>query len=175
MRAVLLAVLLLLTPTAAHARDGWDKAGSLSRDVLVVTTLALPAVKGDWNGDLQALASLGAAFVVTQGLKETIRARRPDGSDEKSFPSGHSSMSFAAAATLQNRYGWKIGLPAQALAAFVGVSRVQAKRHRWGDVIAGAAIGEASGFLLTSKFDRNVRVMPWGDTQSAGVALSMRF
>lgn len=175
MRAVLLAVLLLLTPTAAHARDDWDKAGSLSRDVLVVTALALPAVKGDWNGDLQALASLGAAFVVTQGLKRTVRARRPDGRDEKSFPSGHSSMSFAAAATLHDRYGWKVGLPAQALAAFVGVSRVHAKRHRWGDVIAGAAIGEASGFLLTKRLDRNVGVTPWGDTRSAGVALSMRF
>src|SRR3546814_3471276 len=46
------------------------------------------------------------------GLKEVFPSRRPDGSDDKSFPSGHTSTSFAAAATLHNRYGWEAGLPA---------------------------------------------------------------
>ena len=162
-------------PATARDTKAWDTSGSVARDVLVVTALALPAAKGDWKGDLQALASIGGAFVVTTALKQTIKSRRPDGSDQHSFPSGHSSASFAAAATLHNRYGWKIGLPAHAVAAFVGVSRVQAKRHHWGDVLAGAAIGEASGLLLTRRLNDNVRVVPWGDTRSGGVSVALRF
>lgn len=166
---------MTVQPAAARDTKGWDDTGSVARDVLVVTALALPAVKGDWKGELQAIASVGGAFLVTTVLKETIKARRPDGTDRRSFPSGHTSASFAAAATLHNRYGWKIGLPAHAVAAFVGVSRVQAKRHHWGDVLAGAAIGEASGLLLTKKLHPAIQLTPWGDTKSGGVSLAMRF
>ncbi|MEG3085808.1 phosphatase PAP2 family protein [Sphingomonas sp. PB4P5] len=166
---------LLVQPAAARDGDGWDTSGSVARDVLVVTALALPAVKGDWKGELQAIASVGGAFLLTTALKETVTARRPDGSDQRSFPSGHTSASFAAAATLHNRYGWKVGLPAHVVATFVGVSRVKARRHHWYDVVAGAAIGEASGLLLTKKLHPNVRLMPWGDSKSGGVAMSMRF
>ena len=162
-------------PATARDTKAWDTSGSVARDVLVVTALALPAVKGDWKGEVQAIASIGGAFLVTRVLKETVKSRRPDGSDRHSFPSGHTSASFAAAATLHNRYGWKIGLPAHAVAAFVGVSRVQARRHRWGDVLAGAAIGEASGLLLTKKLHPAIQLTPWGDTKSGGVSMSMRF
>ena len=165
-----------LTPHPAQARnDTWDKTGSIARDALVVTALALPAAKGDWKGELQALASVGVTFLITTAMKETIKSERPDHSDRRSFPSGHTSAAFAAAATLHNRYGWKVGLPAQALAAFVGISRIEAKRHHWYDVVAGAAIGEGTGLLLTSKLRSDVRILPWGDTQSGGVSLSMRF
>ncbi len=165
----------LSCPAVAGDRNGWDDSGSIARDVLVVAALGVPAIKGDWKGDVQAIASIGSAFLVTTALKETISSRRPDGSDKDSFPSGHASMSFASAATLNNRYGWKIGLPAHAVAVFVGVSRVKAKRHRWGDVLAGAAIGEASGLLLTRKLNPNVSLVPWGDTKSGGISLAMRF
>ena len=167
--------LLMATPASARDEKAWNDSGSIARDALVLTAFALPAAKGDWKGDLQALASLGGAFLDATALKETIRERRPDGSDNKSFPSGHASAAFAAAATLQNRYGWKIGLPAQAVATFVGVSRVEARKHHWYDVVAGAAIGETSGFLLTKKLNQNVSVTPWGDSKSGGVSLSMRF
>lgn len=166
---------ITIAPAAARGAHSWDDAGSIARDVLVVTALGIPAAKGDWAGEVQALASVGSALMVTTALKETIEAHRPDRSDQRSFPSGHTSTSFAAAATLHNRYGWKIGLPAHAVAAFVGVSRVKARRHHWQDVLAGAAIGEASGLLLTKTFPPGVRLLPWGDTKSAGFSVSMRF
>ena len=160
----------------AHASDkGWDNTGSIARDALVVAAFGVPAVQGDWDGVLQAGGSMGAAAGVTYGLKEAFPEQRPDRSDNKSFPSGHSSISFAAAATLQNRYGWQVGLPAQVVAAFVGLSRVEADKHHVHDVLVGAAIGEASGFLITRKASDRIQIFPWGDTKGGGVSVTMRF
>lgn len=169
-----LAFLAAATPAAADP-DDWDDAGTAVRWVLVGAALAAPAVQSDWNGEFQAIGSIGAATLVTTGLKETISKERPDGSDNRSFPSGHTSSSFAAAATLTNRYGWKVGLPAHALAAFVGASRIEADRHDVVDVLAGAAIGSLSGFLITRKRDDGVVIIPWADGDGAGLLIAGRF
>jgi len=161
-------------PAAASERD-WDKASSVVRDALVVVSLGVPAVQGDWNGALQAGGSVAAAKLTTIGLKEIFPEWRPDGSDQESFPSGHTAVAFAAAASLQNRYGWKVGLPAQLAAAFVGVARVQAKKHHWYDVVAGAVIGEAAGFLITNRRNDSVQLFPWGDSKGGGMTVAMRF
>lgn len=167
--------LVAAQPATARNVNAWNDAGSAVRTGLVVVALGLPALKRDWRGDLQAGASLAGAGLLTLGLKEAFPELRPDRSDRKSFPSGHTSISFAAAATLQNRYGWEVGIPAQLLAAFVGVSRVEARKHHWYDVVVGAGIGEASGFLLTSKRDTRVRVLPWGDSHGGGVVAAVAF
>jgi len=172
-----LLTLSVLVAAPVHARDvnAWGDASSVGRAALVVLALGLPAVREDWTGDLEAGGSIGAAFVATQGLKRAFPEERPDRSDRKSFPSGHAAVSFAAAASLQNRYGWRVGLPAQFVAALVGASRIEARKHHWYDVVAGAAIGEATGFLITSKRDENVRLIPWGDTRNGGAAIALRF
>ena len=154
---------------------GWDKASSAGRDILIGAALGVPAIQGDWRGDLEAGGSLLLAAGVAYGLKRTFPEERPDHSDRRSFPSGHSADAFAAAATLENRYGWKAGLPAFALASFVATARVEARKHHWYDCVAGAAIGTGSGFLLTSRHDSHVRLTPWGDTSGGGVALTARF
>lgn len=176
MRLLLALAPLLLVPAPACASPhGWDQASSIGRDALLVTALGLPAVKGDWRGTLQAGESLSAAFLVTSGLKYAVHENRPDGSNDHSFPSGHTSSSFAAAASLEKRYGWQAGIPAHVLAAFVGVARIKADKHFAHDVIVGAAIGEASGWLFTSRKDARVRLLPWGDSSGGGVQVGMRF
>jgi membrane-associated phospholipid phosphatase len=170
------AVLAFSCCVPAHASNkSWDDASTIGRDALVVAAIGAPVVQGDWTGALQAGGSMGAAGLAAYGLKEAFPETRPDGSDRKSFPSGHASVSFAAAATLQNRYGWEVGLPAQLVAAFVGIARVKADKHHWYDVAVGAAIGESSGFLITSRRNSNVRVFPWGDTKGAGLTLAAPF
>lgn len=154
---------------------GWDHASSIGRDVLVAVAIGVPLVTGDGPGVLQAGGSLGASELAVLGLKEAFPELRPDRSDRKSFPSGHTAVSFASAATLQNRYGWKVGLPAQLAAGFVGVARVKADKHHWYDVAAGAVIGEISGFLITSPKDEQVKVFPWADSKGGGVALVASF
>jgi membrane-associated phospholipid phosphatase len=173
--AATLALAAMPQPASARSEKSWDDASSIGRDALVAAALGLPAIQGDWHGDLQAGESMAGALAITAGLKEAIPEWRPDHSNRKSFPSGHTSISFAAAATLQNRYGWEVGVPAQMVAAFVGFSRVEARKHHWYDVVAGAVIGETSGLLLTSKHDARVRFLPWGGTDGAGLLLSTRF
>lgn len=171
-----LAALSLAWAGPAAANDkAWVDAASVGRGVLVAAALGIPAVQGDWKGDEQAALSIGAAFIVTEGLKQAISEERPDLSNDHSFPSGHTSTSFAAAAMLERRYGWKAGLPAHLVAAFVAVSRVEAHKHYVHDVLAAAAIGEASGWLFASPKDAGVHLLPWGDTHGGGVALAARF
>ena len=43
------------------------------------------------------------------------------------------------------------------------------------DVLVGAAIGEASGFLITRRASDRVQVFPWGGTKGGGVAVTVRF
>jgi membrane-associated phospholipid phosphatase len=170
-----LACLLLASAAPAHAGDGsWETASDIGRNGLVIAALGLPAVQGDWQGTKQAAFSIGSASLVTAGLKQAISEERPDGSDDKSFPSGHTSVSFAAAATLHKRHGWEVGLPAHIVATFVGVARVKADKHFVRDVVAGAAIGEVVGWILTSRRSEKVQWFPWGDTRGAGVTLAVR-
>lgn len=167
--------LLLVASPAQADNDGWATASDFGRNGLVIVALGLPAVQGDWQGTKQAAFSIGSTSLVTTGLKELISEERPDESDDKSFPSGHTSVSFAAAATLHKRYGWEVGIPAHVVAAFVGVARVKADKHFVHDVIAGAAIGEAAGWILTSRKNDRVQWLPWGDAHSGGATMAIRF
>ena len=103
------------------------------------------------NSWKKRLTISAASFVmnagVTYALKHSIHERRPDGTDNRSFPSGHTSIAFCGATTLMHEYysvsPW-IGVAGYAVATTVAVDRVRRNRHRWGDVVAGAAIGVAS-------------------------------
>ena len=99
---------------------------------------------------------------LVQTVKYTVRRERPDGSNNKSFPSGHSASSFATATVLQRHYGWKIGVPAYALGGYVSLARMAWNRHHATDVVMGAAFGIASARTVTmsmakSKFSVGVR------------------
>lgn len=127
-----------------------------------------PPLHTSWLG-------LGVTEGATEVLKMIVRERRPDGSDYRSFPSGHTSLSFAAAGYLQKRYGWQWGLPATAVAALVGFSRVESKSHHWYDVVAGAALGEASAYFLTTAENPNVHWLPWAGGGGGGIMMTASF
>lgn len=134
-------------------RTSAQKGVSLSTDVIA---LALPAaaltgtlLAKDWQGLKQGVFTALAAGGATLILKYSVHERRPDRTDHHSFPSGHSAVTFATAAYLQRRYGWKFGAPAYALATYVAWGRVFSKKHYWWDVMAGAAIGAGSAYIFT--------------------------
>ena len=166
----------LATPAFADS-DFIGTAGS----VLVVGLPAAGGVyayyKGDRQGFIQIAGSVALAYGVSFGLQHVVRERRPDPdlSGWNSFPSDSAAVAFAAASSIQVRYGWDYGLPSYAIAAFVGYSRVHADKHHWGDVAAGAAIGALAGWLLTDPYEEMPAMQVYGDTRGAGINLHWTF
>lgn len=99
--------------------------------------------------------------VLTQALKVTIARARPRGTARQSFPSGHTSATFATAAILQQRFGWKVGIPAYAAASYVGLSRVSEDEHYFSDVIFGAAVGIASARTVALGRKARLQMSPY--------------
>ena len=118
----------------------------------------------DWQGTKQLAYSVGSTWATTEVLKITIQEERPhapEGTKGRTFPSGHTSFAFAGAAYWQRRYGWEIGVPMYAAAAFVGYSRVRVKMHNWTDVAVGAALGIGFNLLFTDRYDNtSISVVP---------------
>ena len=88
-----------------------------------------------------------AVTAMTGALKLTVKEWRPDGSDYRSFPSGHAARAFAGAELVRSEYGWQWGVGAYAVAAGVGILRIAGEHHYAHDVLTGAAIGVLSARL----------------------------
>lgn len=97
-------------------------------------------------------ADLFSAQVMAQamafGIKVAAQRTRPDGTS-LSFPSGHTASAFASATVLQRHFGWKVGIPAYALASYVGAARIETRRHYLSDVAFGAVLGITAGRTAT--------------------------
>ena len=93
--------------------------------------------------------------VMVQSLKFTVRRDRPDHSNNKSFPSGHSASAFATATVLQRYYGWKVGVPAYALGSYVALARMSWNRHHATDVVMGAGFGIAAARTVTMEMAKS--------------------
>lgn len=173
--AALFAFLLASFSASASSTDDWDTISDIGAYGLVGVALAVPAFKRDWEGFKQAGYSIVTATGVGLLGKTLIDEERPDKSGNNSFPSNHTANAFAAATTLNLRYGWKAGCPAYGVATLVGYGRVQAKKHFWKDVLAGAVIGSLSGWVFTDAFDGNVQVVPWAGIHEAGLTVAVNW
>ena len=122
---------------------------------------------------VNTIASVGVAYAGKTVLKAMIKEERPDHSDNKSFPSGHASMAFAAARSIDKEFRkdniW-IPIAGYAAATAVAVERVARDRHHWYDVVAGGAVGIGAAELtwwLSDKFlgtGKNLSVGTSGQT-----------
>jgi membrane-associated phospholipid phosphatase len=164
-------------PVFADNASTWGTISDIGMFSLDAVAIGVPIAKGDKQGAFQAGGSIAAATLVSTGLKHTFPEWRPDRSDRRSFPSGHTSNAFAAATSLLEREGADVGIPALAVASVVGFARVKANKHHWYDVVAGAGIGTISGLVITHrpKGDRITNVIPWVDSDGAGLNVAMRF
>ncbi len=132
---------------------GWTQA---------ILFLLLALHKGSRRFVLPLLLTIFVAGVpVAQGLKSLIPRDRPSNLPfaihqenlfKSSFPSGHSTISFAAATmilllTWDSKYRW-IGPAAFVVAAMIGLSRIYRGVHWPTDVLGGACCGVASACLV---------------------------
>ena len=93
---------------------------------------------------VNTVASIAVGYIGKTALKAMIKEERPDHSDNKSFPSGHATIAFAAARSIDKEFRkdciW-IPIAGYAAATAIGVERIANKRHHWYDVVAGGALG----------------------------------
>lgn len=151
-KSMVIFLLLCLLPLQVEAQQRHsDTVDDILQYAPLVTSLSLRLAGVESNIPLKeallgkcltAIAVGGTAYI----LKHSINEWRPDHSDRRSFPSGHTAIVFAGATSLHKEYGMRsawISVGGYALATFVAIDRVTKDRHHWYDVAAGAAIGIA--------------------------------
>ncbi|HVZ21617.1 MAG TPA: phosphatase PAP2 family protein [Vicinamibacterales bacterium] len=158
--------------TRLHATgDGWEEmfdGGSPIGNGATQGAAALGIYVVGRAAHAPELASLGADLVrgqivggiLADGIKLAVPRARPTGS-KYSFPSGHTEAAFVTATVLERHYGWKAGVPAYALAAYVGASRLAEYQHFTSDVLFGAGIGMAAGRATTfERAHQTISIVP---------------
>lgn len=173
------------------ARLGADILGVVAIPALALAVPNLTLIGGDpgW-GDvidvtLPVLESVLAAQVVTYFAKNAFARQRPyahfDGvrpsmdtyEDNLSHPSGHTSLSFAFAASagmvarMRNVRAepaiWGVGMT---LAATTGYLRIAGDMHYLSDVLVGAAIGLGAGLTLPRLIEHDLAITTAGNNIS---------
>jgi len=108
--------------------------------------------RSSWSRMLASDAfSVAIMAAAVNTLKCTTNVMRPDGSNNHSFPSGHTATAFMAATMMHKEYGltrspwYSIG--AYSLATITGVTRQLNNKHWLSDIMVGAGIG-----ILSTEF-----------------------
>jgi membrane-associated phospholipid phosphatase len=145
---------------SANNADSWSDMLGLSLIPLLIyssTVTNTPTVGEQTNlGQKSKLVGFESLilltdFVFVEAVKNIAQRSRPDYSDRKSFPSGHSSISAGLSVMIFNNiensrykattYGQVIQNTAVVLAGTVAYARIEAKKHHLSDVFFGHAIG----------------------------------
>ena len=151
--ALLLCLVLASYPRPLNAADTEETAGSVLRVLIPAVAYGTTFNLDDKEGRNQFYKSFFTNIAVTWTLKQTISKTRPNGEDDDSCPSGHTSMAFQGAAFIPTRYGWKYAVPAYIGSVFVAWSRVESDNHSTIDVVSGAAVGIVSSMIFTRPYN----------------------
>lgn len=137
---------------------------------------------------------LGTSLLISSAVvlptKHLVREERPDGSNNLSFPSGHTTTAFTTAHFMFREYQdeniW-LSLSGYPIAVFTGVYRILNDKHWVGDVVAGAGIGILStevaywlfpkvSQLFSKDHSKNsALVYPFYQNKTMGLGLSLNF
>jgi membrane-associated phospholipid phosphatase len=107
--------------------------------------------RSSW-GRMMVSDAISTALMATvvQGLKTSTHVMRPDGSNNHSFPSGHTATAFMTATMLSKEYGhlspW-ISVGGYSVATATGLMRMANNKHWLSDVMVGAGVG-----ILSTEF-----------------------
>lgn len=180
-------------PIAGH----YDRIGGIVSDVAILLTLTGSVLTTALDGGIVDLLIAVQAVLVSSAITvpTTMAVRRPRpfvygekasidertaGGAALSFPSGHTANAFAAALAVFNgvharhpdsSLPWVVLGVGLTLATTVAVGRVLGGEHFPSDVVAGAAIGSAVGWLVPELHRKRVDVAFGMDAGALHVAL----
>ena len=163
--------------TAETALDAGATVGSSAVQFGIAGAVYLSGIASHHPGAAELGSALLQAQAVegltTQGLKYAVGRSRPDGG-RYSFPSGHTASAFATADVVLQRFGWRAGTAAYAMAAYVAASRLSERQHYLSDVVFGAAVGIASARTVRhAGRTSSLQVSPVALPHGAGVFVSI--
>ena len=156
-------MILMSVFAPAHAGgNGWATASDLLAVGLPTLAAAYTYRDRDADGAAQLAWTLGATVGSAEILKSQISALRPDRSDDKSFPSGHTAVAFASARYLDKRYPGQVSpYLLYGAASLTALARVQADKHYWKDTIAGGALGYAwAEYFTETRASGRISLLP---------------
>lgn len=185
------------TPVFGSQSDASDASDDLKdslQAITILTAIATPSGDntGEWisskaKGLLVEIAAGSLAQTPTSYLKDKVSRTRPDGSNVRSFPSGHATQAYAYS-TLSSRNinamrflnttkkAARIGL--KTLAAGTAWARVEARKHYPSDVLAGAALAHFVSAFIHDAFmgvDQNSIVTVTHDSEKTMLQVGWRF
>ncbi|WP_170854473.1 phosphatase PAP2 family protein [Azotobacter beijerinckii] len=164
---------VVATPTYALSQES---VGSFLATAMPLATLGTELYRGDREGAWQYALTFTTASVSTEVLKHVIHSERPDGSDNQSFPSGHATRAFSAAAYVRERHGLEAAAPLYVTALYVGYTRVNADRHRWADIAGAVLVAEvAAAWLVERAPAAQVTISPEFDRRFVGARFFARW
>ncbi len=174
MKIIFSFLLVILICKFSHGQKSIEEIGHYTQLGLPLSALGVSIAKGDKEGAIQLVKSFALETSIVIVLKRSINRTRPNGG-KYSFPSGHAAVSFMSSTYLWKRYGWEYGLPATALAAFVGYSRFGTDEpvHFFSDVVAGTLIGIGSSWIFTKRQKSKMEIDVIGDMSYLGVKLNV--
>ena len=168
--------IFLASSKFCYAASTLTTAGDVLQIVLPASAFGVATYKKDGEGQKQFsisfLTTMGVTYATKLAVRNTSWGKRPRGGKD-SFPSGHTASAFGGAFFLQKRYGSMYGVPAMAVAAFTGYTRVKGRYHHWRDVIGATAIAGVSNYFLVTKFEK-VRIAADLDKTTAMLSLDMK-
>jgi membrane-associated phospholipid phosphatase len=172
MRALRTSVLMLacLASSTQAENSALTTFGDVIHHGMPVAVMGVMAMEGGSDALKDAaLANLANRRSVLE-LKKHVHKERPNGTDARSFPSGHAASTFGAAATIHARYGFGAAMLPYALAGITAFSRVKGEHHDVVDVTAGAALGMAWSFAIVES-KQQVQITP----KDGGLNVSVRW
>lgn len=143
------------TPTWVAEDDDNGVAINVAQYVPLALPWAMKAFGQPTRSGWGRMATSQAFGVVTmagcvEGLKRIVGETRPDATNNRSFPSGHTAWAFIGATMIERELGWRsqwYTFGAYSFASAMAMQRVVDCRHFPVDVAAGALIGVATGHL----------------------------
>ncbi|MCL1786241.1 MAG: phosphatase PAP2 family protein [Alphaproteobacteria bacterium] len=172
LKKLLLLVLIVFNIRPANAKSAIEEAGDYLQVIVPAYAFGMAMNEKDWTGAKQFGYSFGAMQAGVLGLKTLIDEERPDKSDNRSFPSGHTASAFSGATFIHKRYGIERAIVPYLMAGFTGYSRVHADKHHWHDVAAGAAI---SGLFTWTFVDKESNFQVSADPGSVNLGFRTEF
>lgn len=160
---------------------------------VAVYGLNLAGVKGKHNFKDRTIIYVTSQLVsaaLVLPTKHFVQEQRPDGSNNLSFPSGHTAAAFSSAQFMFREYkdsNFWLSVSGYPIAAMTGIYRVFNDKHWVGDVVAGAGIGILSTeiaywlFPITSKWfvskkdSEAISFVPFYQSKNLGLTIIKTF